>query len=129
MATVRALQGTTITFKAGWVISGFVILFMAVDAILRIVRMDAYVEGAVKLGYPDSQVVWIGLTLAVCTLLYALPRTAVFGAILLTAYIGGAIASQVRAEEMGPVLFAGALGVLAWAGLGLRDERVRDMLG
>lgn len=101
---------------------------MAVDAILRIFLMDAYVEGAVKLGYSDSQVVWIGFTLAICTVLYALPRTAVFGAILLTAYLGGAIASQVRSEEMGPVLFAGAMGMLAWVGLGLRDGRVRDLI-
>lgn len=129
MATARTLQDAAISIKAGWVISGFVILFMAVDAILRIARMDAYVEGAVKLGYPDSQVVWIGVTLAICTVLYALPRTSVFGAILLTAYLGGAIASQVRVEEMGPVLFAGAMGVLAWVGLGLRDERVRDLIG
>ncbi|MGI8521490.1 MAG: DoxX family protein, partial [Actinomycetota bacterium] len=81
----------------------------------------------VELGYPAGIVFWLGLILIVCTVLYAVPRTAVLGAILLTGYLGGATATQVRVESPSfwfPVL----LGVLAWAGLYLRDARLRSLI-
>ena len=109
--TAAFLPSTT-TIRAGWLISGLVVLFLLVDGIMKVLRTDVSIEATVEFGYPQNQVAWIGLALLVCTLLYAIPRTAVLGAILLTGYLGGAIASQVRIEEPA-FLFAALIGVLA----------------
>ena len=112
---------------AGRIISGFVSVFLLMDGVLRLVRFGPYVEGTVQFGYPEHLASPIGLTLVVCTLLYLVPRTAVLGAILLTGYLGGATASHVRVEN--PFfLFAAAFGVLVWAGLYLREPRLRALL-
>jgi hypothetical protein len=85
------------------------------------------VEGTVQFGYPQHLATPIGIVLVACTLLYVVPRTAVLGAILLTGYLGGATASQVRVED--PFfLFAAVFGVLVWAGLYLREPRVRALI-
>ncbi len=110
----------------GRIISGLVILFLFFDSIIKVMRLDPAVEGTVELGYPESVVFGIGLTLLVCTILYAIPRTAIFGAVLLTGYLGGATATQVRVEDS-LFLFPILLGVLAWAGLCLRDDRLRAL--
>jgi DoxX-like family len=91
-----------------------------------------------KLGYAESALVPIGVVLLICTLLYAIPRTAVLGAILLTGYLGGAIATQVRASspetnqgfggEASNIIFAFVLGVIIWAGIYLRDARLRALV-
>jgi hypothetical protein len=87
------------------------------------------VQATGQLGYPERDIVPIGVVLLLCTLLYILPRTAVFGAILLTGYLGGAIASQVRAgNPVFNVVFAALLACLLWLGLWLRDARVRKLL-
>ncbi len=107
MATNRMSQATgtsafrtsTITNRAGWIISGLVILFLLVDGIMKVLRANVSVDAAVDLGYPESQVAWIGIAVLAGAVLYAIPRTAVFGAILLTGFLGGAIATQVRLEE------------------------------
>ena len=79
-----------------------------------------------KFGYPASTCLPIGVTEALCALLYAIPRTAVLGAILITGYMGGAVATHVRiGEPFVPAIF---IGVMAWAGLYLRDSRVRGVL-
>ena len=109
---------------AGRILSGFIILFMLGDAIPKVLRMDVAVEGSVDLGYPEATVIPIGLTLLVCTILYAIPRTAIIGAILLTGFLGGAVATQVRLEDLW-FLFPFALGVLVWVCLYLRDARLR----
>lgn len=134
MATNRVSQATAtatsaflpsrFTNGASWLISGLVILFLLVDGIMKVLRTDISVEATVDLGYPESQVAWIGITVLACTVLYAIPRTAVLGAILLTGFLGGAMATQVRLEEPS-ALFPAVLGVLAWTGLALRDERAR----
>lgn len=111
----------------GRVISGFAALFLLADGVLRLARFAPYVEGTVQFGYPAHLAGPIGLTLVICTLLYVIPRTAVLGAILLTGYLGGAVASHVRVENAF-YLFAAAIGVLVWAGLYLRDERIRALL-
>lgn len=114
------------TMRAGWIVSGLVILFLLVDGIMKVLRMDVSVEATVEFGYPESQVAWIGFALLICTLLYAMPRTAILGSILLTGYLGGAIATQVRIEEPA-FLFAALIGVLAWVGLAMRDDRTRAL--
>ncbi len=112
---------------AGRIISGLVILFLLFDSIVKVMRLDPAVEGTVELGYPESVVFGIGLTLLVCTVLYAIPRTAILGAILLTGYLGGATATQVRVEDPS-FLFPVLLGVLVWAGLSLRNDRLRALV-
>jgi len=112
---------------AGRIISGFVALFLLADGVLRTAHFAPYVDGLVQFGYPAHLATPIGVTLTVCTLLYLVPRTAVVGAILLTGYLGGATATHVRVEN--PFyLFAVAFGVLVWAGLYLREPRLRALL-
>ena len=112
----------------GWIISGLVALFLGIDGVLRFLKVDQYVEGSLKVGFAEDQVRWIGLILIVCTVLYLLPRTAVLGGILVAAYLGGAVAIQIRAEDLGPIGFAVALGIIAWIGLALRDRRIQALV-
>jgi hypothetical protein len=88
------------------------------------------VGATTKIGYPVDVIRPIGVIGLVCAVLYAIPRTAVVGAILLTAFLGGAVASKVRVEEalFSQVLFGVYVGVLAWGGLYLRDARLRTLL-
>ena len=112
---------------AGRVVSALVVAFLLFDGGIKVMMLDPAVEGSVQLGYPASTVFGIGLALLVSTALYAVPRTAFLGAILLTGYLGGAVATQVRVEDPWfafPVFF----GVLVWAGLYLRDGRVRALV-
>jgi len=113
--------------RIGVGITGFVGLFLLFDAIARIAGYGPYVEGTVQFGYAAEQAPVIGFALLIPTLLYLLPRTAVLGAILVTGYLGGAVASHMRMND-GGWAFAAGCGVLAWLGLHLRDERLRDLL-
>lgn len=108
------------------VLRTLVVLFLLVDATGKILRLAPYVEGTAKVGYPEGCLVPLGVTLLVITVLYALPRTAVLGALLLTGYLGGAVATHVRMGQpfIVPVLF----GVIVWACLYLRDARLRALL-
>jgi hypothetical protein len=112
---------------AGRIISGFVALFLLMDGVMRMAGFAPYLEGMVQFGYPVHLAFPIGLALTIGTLLYVIPRTAVLGAIVLTGYLGGAVASHVRMEDR---FFVTGLifGVLVWAGLYLRDARVRALL-
>lgn len=112
---------------AGRIISALLVLFMLFDGIGKLLRIQQSVDGTIKLGYPDRLVIALGIVLVIVTVLYAIPRTALLGAILLTAYLGGATATQVRVESMSfifPVLF----GVLVWVGIYLRDGRLRALV-
>jgi hypothetical protein len=111
----------------GRVISALMTLFMLFDAGLKIFKVPAAVEGTVRLGYSDGLLLPIGLAALVCVLLYAIPRTAVLGAILLTGYLGGATATQVRVHDPW-FIFPVFLGALVWAGLYFRDVRVRGLI-
>jgi len=123
----RAAAGGRGIVLAGRIITGFAALFLLVDGVLRMVRFTPYVEGTVQFGYPAHLATPIGLVLTVCTVLYLIPRTAVLGAILLTGYLGGATASHVRVQD--PFfLFAAVFGVLVWAGLYLREPRLRALI-
>ena len=112
---------------AGRIISGFAALFLLVDGVLRTVRFQPYVDGTVQFGYPAAPGDAHRHGAVVCTLLYLVPRTAVLGAILLTGYLGGATASHVRMEDPN-FLFAAVFGVLVWAGLYLREPRLRALI-
>jgi hypothetical protein len=115
---------------AGRIVSGFAVLFFLMDGTMKLFKPSFVVEASVhKLGYPESDIVGIGVLMLVCTLFYLVPRTSILGAILLTGYLGGATASQIRAETgWFAALFAITFGVLVWVGLWLRDSRVRALL-
>lgn len=116
--------------KAVWtgrVIAGLLAAYLLFGAVVSVIRAPFAVEGIVGFGYPEDAVAGIGLALLVSTVLYAVPRTAVLGAILLTGYLGGATATHVRLEDGGfmlPVTFA--VGI--WLALYLRDPRLRDLV-
>jgi len=107
----------------GIVIAAWVVLFLAFDAAVKLLRLDVAVEGTTRLGYPADLVVIIGLVELACLLAYVIPRTAPIGALLLTGYLGGATATQVRVEDPWFLLPVG-IGVLIWGALWLRDPRV-----
>lgn len=111
---------------SGRVLTGLVAAFLLMDGALRIVGFAPYVEGTVQAGYPQSMAPGIGLALLVPTLLYLLPRTSILGAILLTGYLGGATATNLRLEM--PLAFPLVFGILVWAALYLRDGRLRGMI-
>ena len=112
---------SSIRRRVGLFLSGSLVLFLAVDAAMKVAEAAPVLEASAKLGVPAGAVRGIGLVLLASTLLYALPRTAVLGAILLTGYLGGAAATHVNHDDGAfPVGFAVGLGVLAWLGLALR---------
>ena len=114
---------------AGRIISILPALLLLVDGIMKLVKPPVVVEATVNLGYSESVIVGLGVLLVVCTILYLIPRTAVVGAILLTGYLGGAVATHVRVG--GPlfsIIFPVIFGAMLWGGLYLRDERVRSLV-
>jgi DoxX-like protein len=113
--------------RIGIVFSALVTLFLLVDGGARLAGFAPYIEGMTKFGYAAALAPWVGLSLLVSTILYAMPRTSVLGAILVTGYLGGATATQVRVGDPW-FLFPVFLGALAWAGLWCRNERIRELL-
>lgn len=115
--------------RAAQVMSALVVLFMMVDASVHITKIPPVVDAFAQLGYPLSIAVPLFMLELVCTALYAVPATSVLGGILLSAYLGGAVATQVRvAAPLFPVLFPVMLGTLMWIALYLRDSRVRALI-
>ena len=114
---------------AGRIMSGLAVLFLLWDGVMKLLKPTMVVKATRELGYPESDIVGIGAVLLACTLLYIFPRTSILGAILLTRYLGGAIASQVRAQASWfNVVFAFVFACLVWGGLWLRDIPVRNFL-
>jgi DoxX-like family len=114
---------------AGRIISALPILFLLMDGVMKLVKPAVVVETTVQLGYRETVIFPLGIVLLVCTVLYAIPRTSVLGAILLTGYLGGAVATHVRVGAGPfPVLFPIFFGVLIWGGLYLRDEGLRALI-
>jgi hypothetical protein len=111
---------------AGRIISTLVVLFLLFDAVAKLMKIAPVLQAFARLGYPESLAVPIGILLLACTAVYVIPRTSVLGAILLTAYLGGATATHVRAGE--PFYFPVVFGVLVWAGLYLREDRLRTLI-
>jgi hypothetical protein len=114
-------------FRTGWVLTGLVGVFLIVDGGARLAGFAPYVEGMTKFGYAASLAPWIGLVLLLCTITMLIPRTAALGCILVTGYLGGAAATQVRVQDAW-FLFPVVLGVMSWLGLYLRDGRLRALI-
>ncbi len=115
---------------AGRVISGLALAFMTLDVTMKLARVKQAIEGTAQLGFSPDIVLPLGLIQLACLILYVIPRTAPFGATLLTAYLGGAVATHVRLGNpvFTHVLFPVYIAVLLWGGLHLRDARVRALL-
>ena len=104
-------------FWTGWILTGLASAFLFLDAFGKLTKMLGGVQGTVKLGYPENTIFGIGVTLGVSTLLYVIPRTSVLGAILLTGYLGGAVATHVRINDtLFTLIFPFIIGGLVWAG-------------
>ena len=120
------------TLWTGRVLSGIAILFLIFDGAIKLVPIQPVTDSLRELGYPatDSFARFLGIVTLVCTALYAWPRTALLGAVLLTAIMGGAIASHLRLGDplFSHTLFGVWLGLVFWVGLWLRDERVRRVM-
>lgn len=123
--TTSISRGQTWT---GRVLSGLVSAFFVMDGVMKLFKPAPVVQATLQLGYPESAIVGIGIVLLVCTVLYLLPRTSTLGAVLLTGYLGGAVASQIRVSAPWfNILFAVVFGCVVWAGLYLRDSRLRSI--
>lgn len=114
----------------GRALSGVAALFLLADSAGKFVRPAPVVEGTVLLGYPESVILPLGIVLFACTLLYVIPYTSVLGAILLTGYLGGAVATHVRVGNplFSHILFPTYVGLLIWGGLYLREGRLRALI-
>ena len=114
---------------AGRIISGLPILFLLMDGVMKLIKPAVVLDATVRLGYSETIILPLGIVLLACTILYLIPRASVLGAILLTGYLGGAVATHVRVGEgLFPVFFPVILGVLIWGGLYLRDQRLRSLI-
>jgi hypothetical protein len=112
---------------AGRIISALPVLLMVFGGTFGVLKPAVAMSGFVQFGYPERLLLPICVVELVCAVLYAIPRTSVLGAILLTGYLGGAIATHVRVGD--PLFFVPAiLGVLVWGGLFLRDSRLRGLI-
>ena len=129
-----AASGSTVA-KSVWggrILSGLAIAFFVMDGVMKLVQPQAVIDATRQIGWPTDPVTLtaLGLVLLACTALYAFPRTAVLGAILLTGYLGGAVASHARHGD--PLvthdLFGVYLGLFVWGGLWLRDPRIRSLI-
>jgi hypothetical protein len=118
--------------RGGWALSGLAILFFLMDGGMKLAYLPVVAEASAQLGWPSDRgtVTLLAILLLGSTLLYAIPRTAMLGAILLTGYLGGAVATHVRVGSplFSHVLFGVYLGVIVWAGLWLRDPRLRALI-
>ena len=113
---------------AGRIISALPALFLLMDVVMKLSKSAPVGEETARLGYPDVMF-GLGLVLLACTVLYVIPTTSVLGAILLTGYLGGAVASHVRVGEgLFPVFFPVMVGVLVWLGLYFREVRLRSLI-
>jgi hypothetical protein len=114
---------------AGRIIGALPALFLLVDGGMKLVKPAPVVEATVRLGYQENVILGLGIVQLACTVLYLVPRTSILGAILLTGYLGGAVATHVRiGNSLFSVFFPVILGVLVWGGLWLRDDRLRALL-
>ena len=115
---------------AGYIVSGVVIAFLLFDGAIKLIPLDIVVEASAEFGIPVHLTRTLGVMTLVFTILYAIPRTSVLGAILLTGYLGGAVWTHLRigSPVFSHLLFGVYLGLMIWGGLYLRDERLRALV-
>ncbi len=114
----------------GWIMTGMALLFLLFDSTIHLMMINPVIESFKRLGFPVEFAATVGILELVSLVIYAIPRVSVLGAILLTGYLGGAVASQLRigAPLFSTALFPVYIGILVWGGLYLRDNRVRALI-
>jgi hypothetical protein len=123
---IQTTSGSKAMLWTGRVISGLIAAALVVSAVFKFTQSEKVVTEFGRLGWPDDLFLTLGVIELACAILYAIPQTAVLGAILVTGYLGGAIATHVRIEDafLPPLV----MGVLGWVGLYLRDDRLRKLI-
>jgi hypothetical protein len=123
---VSAAPGSQKLAWAGRIVSALPALLLIFSGVMKLARPAPVLEGFAQFGYSESVIIGIGIVELACVAIYLIPRTAVLGAILLTGYLGGAVATHVRVADpyYGPII----VGILVWGGLYLRDARLRAIL-
>lgn len=114
---------------AGYGLTGLCALFLLMDAAMKLMELPIVLETTIQLGWPASSAVPLGLVLVISVLLYLLPRTSILGAVLLTGYLGGAVATHARIGSplFTHTLFGVYVGIIMWAGVYLRDPVLRSI--
>ena len=115
---------------AGYVLTGLVAAFLTFDTVMKVLQLAPAMQGTTELGYPASTVLVIGVIELVCLVLYLVPQTSVLGALVLTGYLGGAIATHVRVGSplASHTFFPIYVALMVWGGLYLRENRLRALL-
>ncbi len=124
---VQVATGSRKMIWAGRVLSGIPAALVLFGAVLKIIKAGSVIEGMSQHGIPEYLVVLIGIIELICALVYLIPSTAMLGAILMTALMGGATFTNMRVGDPSYVMTV-LVGVMVWAGLYLRDERLRALL-
>ncbi len=112
---------------AGRIISALVALSLVFSGVMKLLKPAPILQGFAHFGYPESLILGIGILEIACAIVYLIPRTSVLGAILVTGYLGGATATNVRVGDPSSYVTV-ILGVLAWGGLYLREDRLRALI-
>ncbi len=115
---------------AGRIMSGLGVAFLLMDGVMKLFKPAVVREAFARLGYPESEIIGVGVLLLMCTALYLIPRASILGALLLTGYLGGAVATHVRVGDplLSHVLFPTYIAALLWVGLYLREPRLRALV-
>lgn len=131
---VRPLPNITTSDSKTWIwvgriVTTLVVLFCAFDGLMKVIKEPHVIAACAQLGFSASEMVLIGVLMLACTVLYAIPRTAILGAVLLTGYLGGAVLANIHVghplfECIFPVIF----GALAWGGVFVREPRLRELI-
>jgi hypothetical protein len=128
-AATYTIPTSRTTHWIGYAISALGVLFLILDAVIKVLRLAPAIEATVQLGYPEQLVLTIGLVELACLVVYLIPRTAVLGAILMAGYLGGAVTTHLRiGSEPFAVFFPVILGLMLWGGLYLRDPQLRALI-
>ena len=126
VSTPRAIRDSRARVWTGRVLTGLIVSFLLIDAVGKLIPVQPVIEGTQELGYSVGLVRPMGVVLAISTLLHVVPRTELVGAVLLTAYLGGATATHVRTGT--PFWFAVSMGMLLWVAYYLRSPELRALV-
>lgn len=127
--TVQTIPASKTALWSGRILSALAVLFTLFDGVTKVMKEPHVMQASAQLGYANRLIPVIGIILLICTVIYVIPSTSILGAVLLTGYLGGAVASQMRIgnplfETVFPIIF----GALVWLGLFLRDKRLRALI-
>ncbi|WP_273566405.1 DoxX family protein [Maribacter halichondriae] len=111
-----------------YILQGSIVIMFLMGAVMNLMQTNEAISGATEMGYPESSVIYLGLILLVSTVLYTIPKTSVFGAVLLTGWLGGAVATHViHSDPMFNLLFPVLFGIVMWLALWLRLQKVQRL--